>query len=277
VNFKPGRAATLAAELVHLQVDAIVCTGGRVPAAAAKGATATIPIVFTASDPVRAGLVLSLDRPGGNLTGINLLAGELNVKRLDLLTAAVPGVARVAVFANPANPGTARGLQDLDGAARGLRVKLQVLHVRERQGIDDAFAAIARERAQALLVMNDPLFEIQRERIVDLAAKHRLPGIFEWRDFAEAGGKDATKIERYGYGTTDAGQDMSGLLRMIQAAYEVLSNPMSREGYDATLAREAAMADAELKSSLDQLATAGQRHVQNPPASLQSAVAARAA
>ena len=188
VNFKPGRAATLAAELVHLQVDAIVCTGGRVPAAAAKGATATIPIVFTASDPVRAGLVLSLDRPGGNLTGINLLAGELNVKRLDLLTAAVPGVARVAVFANPANPGTARGLQDLDGAARGLRVKLQVLHVRERQGIDDAFAAIARERAQALLVMNDPLFEIQRERIVDLAAKHRLPGIFQWREFAEAGG-----------------------------------------------------------------------------------------
>ena len=84
-------------------------------------------------------------------------------------------------------------------------------------------------------------------------------------------------VERYGYGTTDAGQDMSGLLRMIQAAYEVLSNPSSREGYDASLAKEAAMADAELKASLDQLATAGQRRVQNPPASLQNAVAARAA
>jgi putative tryptophan/tyrosine transport system substrate-binding protein len=187
-NFKPDRASTLAAELTRLQVDAIVSTGGHVPAAAAKRATKTIPIVFTAGDAVRAGLVVSLDRPGGNLTGINLLSGELNAKRLDLLKAAVPGVSRVAVLANPTNPSTTRGLNDLEAAARGLRVKLQVLEVRERQGIDVAFGAIARERTQAVLVMNDPLFDIQRERIVDLAAKHRLPGIFEWREFAEAGG-----------------------------------------------------------------------------------------
>jgi putative ABC transport system substrate-binding protein len=94
----------------------------------------------------------------------------------------------VAVLANAANPVTAGALKDLEGAARALRVKLHVPEVRERQGIDDAFAAMARERAQALLVMTDPMFEAQRERIVDLAAKHRLPGIFGWREFAEAGG-----------------------------------------------------------------------------------------
>jgi putative ABC transport system substrate-binding protein len=127
MNFKPDRASILAAELARLQVDAIVSTGGSVHAAAAKRATKTIPIVFTAGDPVRAGLVPSLDRPGGNLTGINLLTGELHAKRLDLLKTAVPGVSRVAVLANPGNLSTARGLKDLEDAARRLRVKLQVL------------------------------------------------------------------------------------------------------------------------------------------------------
>ena len=122
------------------------------------------------------------------MTGINLLAAELDVKRLDLLKEAVPRVSRVAVLANPANPVTAGVLKDLEGAARALRVKLQVLNVRERQEIDDAFAAMARARAEALLVTTNPLFLAQRERIVDLAAKHRLPGIYGWREYAEAGG-----------------------------------------------------------------------------------------
>jgi putative ABC transport system substrate-binding protein len=122
------------------------------------------------------------------MTGINILSAELNAKRLDLLKATVPGASRVAVLANPATPRTAEALKDLEGAARALRVKLDVLEARERQEIDAAFVAMAREPAQALLVMTDPMFEAQRERIVDLAAKHRLPAIFGWREFAEAGG-----------------------------------------------------------------------------------------
>ena len=156
-DFKPDRASTLAAELVRLKVDVIVSTGGPVPATAAKKATTTIPIVFTSSDPVRFGLVANLHRPGANVTGFNLLTVELNPKRLELLKEAVPGVSRVAVLANPANPPTADALKELEGAARALRVKLHVLEARERQEFDAAFAAMARERAEALLVVTDPI------------------------------------------------------------------------------------------------------------------------
>jgi putative ABC transport system substrate-binding protein len=174
-DFKPDRASSLAAELVRLNVDVIVSTTGSESAQAAKKATKTIPIVFEASDPVGSGLVTRLDRPGGNLTGVDNFIVELNPKRLELLKEVVPGVSRVAVLANPAIP-TASRLKVLEGAARSLRVKLYVLEARERQEIDAAFAAMARERAEALLVMNDPMFFTQRQRIVDLAAKHRLPG-----------------------------------------------------------------------------------------------------
>ena len=180
--------SALAAELVRLKVDIIVSIGGPIPALAAKSATKSIPIIFEVGDPVGAGLVTRLDRPGGNLTGVELFTGELNVKRLELLTVAIPGVSRVAVLANPASPATARRLKELESAARVLRVKLHVREARERQEIDAAFAAMARERAEALLVLTDPLFTAQRERIVDLAAKHRLPGIFYSRESAEAGG-----------------------------------------------------------------------------------------
>src|SRR5712692_4811886 len=110
-DFKPDRASTLAAELVRLNVNVIVSTGGPIPATAAKRATTTIPIVFTAGDPVGAGLVARLDRPGGNLTGVSVLVTQLNTKRLELLKEAVPGVSRVAVLANPANPLTAGALK----------------------------------------------------------------------------------------------------------------------------------------------------------------------
>ena len=188
-DFKPDRAATLAAELVRLNVNVIVSTGGgTVTALAVKKAVKTIPVVFTSGgDPVSAGLVASLDRPGGNLTGVSSLTSELNEKRLELLKQAVPGVSRVAVLVNPTRS-TAAGavLKGLEGAARTLKVKLQVLEARDPQAIDGAFAAMKRERADALLVANDPMFFGQRERIVGLAAKSRLPGIFEWREFAEA-------------------------------------------------------------------------------------------
>ena len=117
-----------------------------------------------------------------------MFTGELHAKRLELLKEAVPGVSRVAVLANPASPRTAGRLKELEGAARALRVKLHLLEARERDEIDAAFAMMARERAEALLVMTDPMFSAQRERIVDLAAKNRLPGIFGLSEFVEAGG-----------------------------------------------------------------------------------------
>jgi putative ABC transport system substrate-binding protein len=187
-DFKLDRVSVLAAELVRLKVDVIVSIGGPIPATAAKSATKTIPIVFETGDPVAAGLVTRLDRPGGNLTGVDNFFAELNPKRLELLKEVVPSISRVGVLANPANPATARGLKMVEGAARALRVKLQVLEARERHEIDAAFAAMARERAEALLVLTDPIFYAQRGQIVELAAKRRLPGIFSFREYVEAGG-----------------------------------------------------------------------------------------
>ena len=188
-DWKPDRIPALAEELVRLKVDVIVFAGGGTVTLLAVKAVKTIPVVFlTGGDPVSAGLVASLHRPGGNLTGVSLLTSELNAKRLELLKQAVPGVSRVAVLVNPTRSTAGAVLKGLEGAARTLKVKLQVLEARDPQAIDGAFAAMKRERADALLVANDPMLFAQRERIVGLAAKSRLPGIFEWREFAEAGG-----------------------------------------------------------------------------------------
>jgi putative ABC transport system substrate-binding protein len=187
-DLKPDRASALASELVGLSVDVIVSVTGPVTALAAKRATTTIPIVFETGDPVGLGLVTRLERPGGNLTGVENFMGELNAKRLELLKEALPGVSRVGVLANPAGPATARRLREVDRAAQVLRVKLQVLEAREVQEIDAAFAVMARKRAEALLVLTDPMFSAQRDRIVAFAAKHGLPGVFFTRDFVEAGG-----------------------------------------------------------------------------------------
>jgi putative ABC transport system substrate-binding protein len=187
-DFKPDRASTLAAELVRLKVDVIVTTGGNIPALAAKDATKTIPIVFTAGYALRAGLVTRLDRPGGNLTGVENFTGELNAKRLEILKEAGPGISRVAALVQPVGPTVSERLKELEVAARALRVKLHVLDARGRQEIDHAFTAMAKERPEALLVVNDPMFLSERQRIVDLAAKYRLPAIFFAREFAEAGG-----------------------------------------------------------------------------------------
>jgi putative ABC transport system substrate-binding protein len=187
-DWKPDRLAAFAAELVRLKPDVIVCTGGAATVLPVKRETTTIPIVFIVGDPILSGVATRLDRPGGNVTGISALTNELNPKRLELLKAAVPGVSRVAVLANPTNPPTARTLKDMEAAAKALHVTLQVLEARNQTGIDEAFVAMARKRAEAVLVMSDPMFFAERERIVELAAKRRLPGIFEWREFAEVGG-----------------------------------------------------------------------------------------
>jgi len=137
---------------------------------------------------VATGLVASLARPGGNLTGMNILTSELNAKRLELLKEAVPKVSRVAVLANPASPLRGPVVREVEAAARSLGVRLQVLDARDPSEFDSAFSTMTRGRAGALIVLNDPMLFAQRGRIVELAAKSRLPAAYEWREFVEAGG-----------------------------------------------------------------------------------------
>jgi putative ABC transport system substrate-binding protein len=182
------RLASLAAELVGLNVDILVTT--TTPAArAAQQATRTIPIVMTlVSDPVESGVVANLARPGGNVTGLSLMHPELSRKRLALLKELLPKVSRVAVLSNPSNPITPPLLRETEAAARALGVQLQVVEVRDSAGLDSAFPAMTRERAGALVVIPDFLFMDQRRRIVDLAAKSRLPAMYAWREPVDAGG-----------------------------------------------------------------------------------------
>jgi putative ABC transport system substrate-binding protein len=158
-------------------------------ALAAKHATTTIPIVFVGSaDPVDAGLVDSLARPGGNLTGLACMTIELSGKRLELLKVALLGVTRVAVLLRAANPFVPPALHEAQGAAQALGVALQILDVHAPTGLDTAFAAMIREKAEALLVLADQMLFDHHTRIVDLAAQRRIPGMFWRREFAEAGG-----------------------------------------------------------------------------------------
>jgi putative ABC transport system substrate-binding protein len=184
------RLPVLAAELVRRRVALIATSGGPAVAFAAKAATTTIPIVFAvADDPVRLGLVASLSRPDGNLTGINFLVGELTAKRLELLRALVPAATRLAGLVNPANAtNTETTLRDVEPAARTMGLEIQVLNASTSREIDAAFATIARERPDALFVGNDAFFNARRVQLVLLAGRHGLPAIYWDREFAEAGG-----------------------------------------------------------------------------------------
>lgn len=176
----------LAAELVRLKVDVLVVAS---PAAIrpAMRATRKIPIVMAQSDdPVMSGFVASLARPGGNITGLSSMAPELSTKQMELLREASPRISRVAVLRNTSNP--AFPLQDMQRVARSLGVKLQTLEVRTAEDLDLAFAAIKKARTGALVVPQDLIFFDYQERLVDLAAKNRLPTIYAWRNFAEVGG-----------------------------------------------------------------------------------------
>jgi putative ABC transport system substrate-binding protein len=157
---------------------------------AAKAATATIPIVFlTAEDPVRLGLVASLARPGGNLTGINFLNTELAAKRLELLRELLPGVARVAVMVNPANAANAETtLRGAQAAARAMGLHVQILNARNSREINEAFASLVRERPDALFVAGDGFFNSRHVQIVNLASRHTIPATYADRLMAEAGG-----------------------------------------------------------------------------------------
>ncbi|MGH7265797.1 MAG: ABC transporter substrate-binding protein [Candidatus Rokuibacteriota bacterium] len=185
---KVDRLPALAAELVALEVDVIV-TGGELAIGAARRATATIPIVMGASnDPVGAGLVKSLARPGGNVTGMTILSPELSAKRLDLLKQLLPRVSRVAVLYNPAFPGSRLDLEQTQAAGRALRLTLQPVEVRTAEAVTQAFADRVLDQADALLPLADPFFTFLREPLVELAARHRRPAMYYWREFVEAGG-----------------------------------------------------------------------------------------
>src|SRR5262245_38153469 len=184
------RLPELAAELVRRQVSVIVATGGPASPLAAKAATTTIPIVFLVGiDPVRLGLVASLARPGGNLTGINVLATELASKRLELLRELVPGAIRIAVLVDPTNAaGTESPLRDVGAAARPLGLQIQVLNASTSLELDAAFATLVSERSDALVVASTPFLFDRRVQLAQLAARHSVPAIYQDRHHAEVGG-----------------------------------------------------------------------------------------
>jgi putative ABC transport system substrate-binding protein len=192
------RLPALAADLVGHKVDVIAAVGGGAAALAAKSATSTIPIIFVGGDPVALGLVASFNRPGGNLTGISILTGELMPKRFELLSELVPQAGVVALLVNPNTPNVERMIGDVQEAARTKGRQLPILKASTESEIDTAFASLVQLHACAILIGSDPFFAGRREQLVALAARHAVPAIYEWREFAAAGGLIS-------YGTSLAG------------------------------------------------------------------------
>ena len=195
------RLPALAADLVRRQVAVIAAPGGPPQALAAKSATTTIPIVFlVGEDPVRLGLVASLARPGGNLTGINVFSAEVSAKRLELLHTLVPGATRVAALVNPGNATTTQTtLKDLEPAAGAMGLQIQVFSASTPPEIDAIFASFVRERPDAVFVMIDQFFFSRRVQLVNLASRYAVPATYALRDFPEAGG-----LMSYGTNLSDA-------------------------------------------------------------------------
>jgi putative tryptophan/tyrosine transport system substrate-binding protein len=186
------RLPELAADLVGRKVDVIVATGGDAGALAAKQASVTIPIVFiSGGDPVGEGIITSLARPGGNITGVSLLTFELAPKRFELLLELVPKAKSVVLLANPTNSSWAhskRVIDDVEQAARAKRLTLHILKASTESEIDAAFATLGRLHAGGLVVGSDAFFNSRRQQIVALASRYAVPAIYEWREFATAGG-----------------------------------------------------------------------------------------
>ena len=193
------RLPALAADLVDRHVAAIFA-GANASALAAKTATSTIPIVFAVGgDPVKLGLVASLNRPGANVTGVSFFANQLETKRLGLLHELVPGAGAVAALINPSQPAAQEQSSEIIEAARVLGIGVHILNARSERDFDAAFAMITQRRVGALLVAADPFFYHRRDQLVALAAHHAVPAIYEWRDFPAIGG-----LASYGSSLTDA-------------------------------------------------------------------------
>jgi putative ABC transport system substrate-binding protein len=204
----------LAAELVRRKAT-VILTGTTVSALAAKAATSTIPIVFAiGADPIKSGLIGSLNRPGGNLTGVSFFTNQMESKRLGLLHEIAPKAELVGVLLNPNNPFFDNQLNDLEAASRVLGLKIHVERASNERDIPAAFTAFVQQRAGALLVGADPYFNSQRALVVDPSAQLRLPAIYEWREFAEAGG-----LTSYGTSLTEAYRQASDfVVRILKGA-----------------------------------------------------------
>jgi putative ABC transport system substrate-binding protein len=194
------RLASLAADLVRRQVAVITVFGGVHTVLRAKAATATIPIVFSmGSDPVKFGVLASLNRPGGSVTGVSHFTAELEAKRLGLLHELVPQATAIAVLLNPTNANAEDQARELKEAARTLRLQLKILNASSERDFTAAFASLVQMRAGALAVAADPFFFSRHQQLVALAARHSIPAIYEWREFAEVGG-----LVSYGTSLSDA-------------------------------------------------------------------------
>ncbi len=182
------RLPALAADLVARKVDVIVTQGGPPSTLAAKSATSTIPIVFLGSDPVELGLVASIARPGGNLTGVIFMSRELMPKRLELLAELVPQANVIALLVNPNAPRVEYLIGEMQEAARLKRVDLHILKASSESEIDAAFAALVQWRAGAVVVSGDTFFASRLGQLVGLASRHAIPAIYDWREYAASGG-----------------------------------------------------------------------------------------
>ncbi len=218
------RLPSLAADLVGRKVD-VIFTGGGIPSAlAAKNATSTIPIVFTGGgDPVTAGLVASFSRPGGNLTGMSFFSNELSVKRLKLLCELVPQARMIALLVNPTNPINESTIRDAQEAVRASGVQLQILKASTESDFESAFASLVQGNAGALAIGSDPLFNSWREELVALAARHAVPAIYEWREFAASGG-----LISYGSSLTSTWQGAGVYVGRILAGAKPAELPVQR-------------------------------------------------
>jgi putative tryptophan/tyrosine transport system substrate-binding protein len=194
------RLAALASELVGQRVAVIAAVGGGASGRAAKAATATIPVVFaTGGDAVKIGLVTSFNRPGGNVTGVNIIFGALGAKRLELLHDLVPAAGAVGMLVNPDYPSATLEVQDVEAAGRKLGLRIHIYNARAERDIEPAFAEFAEKKVKALLVADDPFFQGQRPRILGMAGRQELPAIYFSRDFVDAGG-----LMSYGPNLADA-------------------------------------------------------------------------
>ena len=208
------RLAALAAELVRLQVSVIVPIGGAPPTVAAKAATSTIPIAFNMlADPLELGLVASLNRPGGNLTGVAMMGVELEAKRLELLREAVPTAAVIAMLVNPSNAHAESQVREVQRAAHAMDQQIAIINASTEGELETAFASVLKERAGGLLVGSDTFFTSKPALFVLFTARHALPAIYPWRSHVDAGGLmsyGASLIDAYRQAGVYAGQILKG-------------------------------------------------------------------